>query len=204
MAWGYIKFAKSRGEHLITDKNLELQLQPKPKQLQAARSEIKYFCEEAYLQNPKYPIFTFQQTTRPDDIYQEAKNSSLGDILLPEGGSLSMSGDVELDIFVGITPVVRADLRIRLHDHVNSRFRRSEWSRELNVRFYYQNNQGHCNTYEELSTRITKTTEHIDRLIFAGQYNNTGYEGHSFAGRQAVTADLLAVAAISRQILSSA
>jgi hypothetical protein len=142
---------------------------------------------------------SFAISMPPEEVEELLRKSSVADLLLKEGDSLSADPPNEhwrdLDLYVGRAQVVGACVRAWVYDydrdwhHIRPTEESKEvafWSRRLEVQLSYQNGIQTANQVVGTSTNsYDRSTPNFDRNVRAAAYAEMGYAGHNEQYRDA-------------------
>lgn len=170
---------------------------------------VKSACDEILkLKRVKSQLsfITIPSTLDPGDIQERLRASSIGDLMLGDGDSLSVVGDGgyhrDLELYVGDSNLIAVEVRAWGWTFAKYRIDpegpqqppydvlaypgEKDWARKLDVRLWYSNAK-HSAAQEIGVTARSFRSEMpgFERNVVAPAYAETGYEGHNGAWRGA-------------------
>ena len=207
----------------ITERNNP---RPQDPELLPCQVEIKTLCDEILALKPeKNPLTFWDIRTKADasTIQEKLRESSIGDILLKDGDTLSVPGNHEhypdLGLYVGRSALVGVNVRAWGWEFDKHRIDpngpnkppydivfypgEQDWTRQLDISLFYSNES------QTASQRITTQTgstsagqlPSVSRSVSAMAYAETGYEGHNQVWRDARDAsEVEEFVALARQL----
>lgn len=195
----------------MSEINAEQAPKPKDPELTPSQAAIKALCDEILALRPQPPEVTFEDvlgTMDPEQIQDRLRQSSLGDLLLQDGETLSahhsMDGHYpELNLFIGQAKLIAVTVRAWGWEYDKRRINpngpttppydiidypgEKDWLHELDVMLWYSNDE---HTASQTITAITGsrnagTLPKVSRDVASMSYAETGYEGHNQVSRPA-------------------
>jgi hypothetical protein len=123
----------------------------------------------------------------PHDVERKLKESSIADIMLKDGDSLSSIEPIgqhtpELGLYIGQAQLICGNLTAWLWELEND-----EWSRQVDIRLRYTNGENQAMQVIALITHSFRpgSLPLFMRSVYAPAYMDMGYEGHKQVTRSA-------------------
>jgi hypothetical protein len=184
------------------------ELKPKDPELLKSQEFIKSLSE-SILEYKKYSALTFADlltSVTADEVYNKLLASSIGEIMLKDGESLSASkvNDryPELGLIIGKAELVAVNLRAWGWYDDKHRIDKNgpdtppydiidypgekDWIHQLDISFWYSN--GKTEAQQTLSAYTSSLSAGrlptLTRDVYAPAYFETGYEGHNMVNKQ--------------------
>ena len=202
---------------------------PQDPELLACQKAIKDLSEEILAMKPQDVMLTFwdaASAANPNNVQDKLRASSLGDLMLKDGDTLSVPTPndyyPDLGIYVGSAALTHVTVRAWGWDFHKTRIDpngpdkppydiieypgETDWSRQLDVSLHYANKEHQ--TASQIVTMQTGSTgsgrlPSASRDVHAMAYVETGYEGHNQVWRTAKDEDeVMGFVALVKELIS--
>lgn len=129
-------------------------------------------------------FFSLETPADPNEIWQLITKSSLSDMLLKEGESLSDIHTPEAQLTMSVDLSYLTAITIT-HWDWDTREPQYDWLRQLDINFLYEHGKEHATQTLTLSTNSIEAgyIPTLQRSVRSPLYRDFGYEGHTFAER---------------------
>ena len=140
--------------------------------------------------NPRDPSMLFNLKINPAIPFMRLRQSSLADLLLDYGESLSAENPDEhfpdIDLTVGFATRRSVGVQAYGFDKIPTQeAKKPYWQRELSIVFFYGNNDANARHLVTISDYLPTQGELplLSRSVWAPRYNSQEYEGHNRTSR---------------------
>lgn len=206
-------------------------IEPKPQdpELLLCQVQIKTLCDEILAHMPEQYLLTFwdiHAKADGNDIQEKLRASSIGDLLLKDGDTLSAPGNHEyypdLRLYVGKAALIGVSVRAWGWEYDKHRINpngpdkppydiiyypgEQDWTRQLDISLHYSN--GNQAASQTVTTQTGSSSAghlpSVSRDVSAMAYAETGYEGHNQAWRNAQsTSEIEDFVALAKDVIEN-
>lgn len=201
---------------------------PQDPELFPSQTAMKALCDDILALKPADVPWSFKDVFSAQDpleVEKRIRASSLGDLMLRDGDSLSVAPPndywPDLDLIVGRAKLV--DVGLRAWGWDMDKCRRDpdssdespypfidypgekDWIHQLDIKLWYSNDgQAACQTITAYTNSSEAALPDMSRYVYAPSYAESGYEGHIQMRRRARSEDeVLGFVALARELFDS-